>query len=223
MAMPTPEQRRSFDDNGFLLVSGLIPEGVPAAARAALWKAVGADPGTCATWPERTVALGCDDPAVTGCFTNSMAEFVDVLSGEAAAGWTPPDAGFAIIAFPVPGPWTPQPPHIDHALPAHGHRVFPRPMRLASLLYLNDVAPCSGGTVVWPGSHKAILALAESDPERFALMTPLDVALRAELSLGEGIEVGGKEGDVLFYHYLTAHSGSSNAGGDPRFALAYKW
>jgi len=223
MAVPTSRQRESFAENGFLLVSGLMPDGIPSLAEAALWRATGADPDDRATWPERTVALGCDDPSVRGCFTREMAEFVDVLSEEARPAWAPPSAGFAIIAFPTPGPWVPQPPHIDHALAKDGYRVFPRPMRMASLLYLNDVAPRSGGTVVWPGSHKAIQALAESDPDRLALMTPLDIALRAELDLGEGVEAGGKAGDVLFYHYLTAHSGSSNAGNYPRFALAHKW
>ncbi|WP_395138173.1 hypothetical protein [Armatimonas sp.] len=53
-------------------------------------------------------------------------------------------------------------------------------------------------------------------------MAPLNLAL-GELDLGEGIQVEGKRGDVLFYHYLCAHSGSRNARDYPRFAIAHKW
>jgi ectoine hydroxylase-related dioxygenase (phytanoyl-CoA dioxygenase family) len=41
--------------------------------------------------------------------------------------------------------------------------------------------------------------------------------------LGEPVEVTAKAGDILFYHYLCAHSGSQNTTPHPRLALNHKW
>ena len=144
-------------------------------------------------------------------------------SDEPLPNWTPPKSAFAINVFPKPGEeWSHPGPHIDHALEKDGFPVVPRPMRLASLIYLTACKPRGGATIAWPGSHRKIEALAKSDPARFALMTTLNGAL-GELDLGEEVEVEGKPGDVLLYHYLCAHSGSKNVLDQPRFAFAHKW
>ena len=44
----------------------------------------------------------------------------------------------------------------------------PRAFRVACMVYLSDVAPHGGGTVVWPGSHRKLEALARSDLDRYA-------------------------------------------------------
>ncbi len=223
MSLLTSEQVEFFNANGYLLVSGLMGPDAVAKAAAAFWSEAGADPADPATWPVGTKAGGTHHPDILACFTREMADAVDRLSGETDLNWTPPNGCLAINAYPQPGEWSHPGPHIDHAIPEHGFQVFPRPMRLASLLYFNDVAPHSGGTVVWPGSHKIIEALAKSDPEQYALMAPLNQRIRDGYPIGEGIEVQSRAGDVLFYHYLCGHSGSTNAGSHPRFAIAHKW
>jgi len=223
MSLLTSEQINFFHENGYLLVPGLMPADAVAKAAAAFWAEADANPLDPSTWPVGTKAGGTHHPDILACFTQEMADAVDILSGETNPNWTPPTGCLAINAYPEPGEWTHPGPHIDHALPQDGYQVFPRPMRLASLLYFNDVAPHSGGTVVWPGSHKIIEALAKSDPVKFATMATLNLEIRAGYPIGDGIEVQSKAGDVLFYHYLCGHSGSTNAGSHPRFAIAYKW
>jgi ectoine hydroxylase-related dioxygenase (phytanoyl-CoA dioxygenase family) len=44
-----------------------------------------------------------------------------------------------------------------------------------------------------------------------------------KLDLGPPVELTPRCGDVLFYHYLLAHSGSTNTSDRPRFALNMKW
>ncbi|MCX6365390.1 MAG: phytanoyl-CoA dioxygenase family protein [Armatimonadetes bacterium] len=216
------EQRAAFDRDGFLLIPGLIPDEIAARAEAAVWEKLEADPSDPSTWEGKPVGSGHDSPNVTAIFTLEMARLVDELCGETQPDWQAPRSAFAINIFPQAGPWAHHGPHIDHALERDNFQVFPRPMRLASLLYLTDCKREGAPTVVWPGSHKKIEAFAKSDPERFKRMFTLNNAL-GELDLGEGIQVEGRRGDVLFYHYLCAHSGSRNTRDYPRFAIAHKW
>ena len=222
MAILTDEQRANFERDGFLLVSGLIPDDVSAKAEAAIWAAMGADPSDPATWEGKPWGSAHTHPDALAVFTPELAQAVDELSGESHPNVKLPTSAFAINVFPQPGEWSHHGPHIDHALEKDGFEVFPRPMRLASLLYLTDCKLDGGPTVVWPGSHLKIKALAKSDPERFRLMATLNQVL-GELDLGEGVQVEGKRGDVLLYHYLCAHSGSKNVRDYPRFAFAHKW
>lgn len=222
MEILNDEQLTAFARDGFLLVSGLIPGDISARAEATLWRKMGASPTDRSTWSSKPWASGHDDPEIVAVFTPEMAAVVDRLSEETVANWSPPGSGFALNVFPQDGEWSHHGPHIDHALEKDNFRVFPRPMRLASLIYLTDCVPHGGATVVWPGSHTKIAALAKSDPARFERMFTLNRAL-GELDLGDGVEVEGKRGDVLFYHYLCAHSGSKNVRDYPRFALAHKW
>jgi ectoine hydroxylase-related dioxygenase (phytanoyl-CoA dioxygenase family) len=90
------------------------------------------------------------------------------------------------------------------------------------MTFLNDVALHGGGTVVWPGSHRRLEALARSNPQRYELMWTLNQSLK-ELDLGRPVELTPRRGDVLFYHYLCAHAGSMNTGPRPRLALNMKW
>ena len=93
--------------------------------------------------------------------------------------------------------------------------------RVGALIFLNDVGPDSGGTRVWPGSHRVLEALAKDQPHyewRAALMADM-----ADLQLGEPIELTPARGAVLFLHHLIGHAGSHNASNRPRFAINMKW
>jgi Phytanoyl-CoA dioxygenase (PhyH) len=222
MSLLTATQSAAFDRDGFLLMPGLIPDEIAAKAEAAVWRSLDADPADPSTWEGKPVGMAQHSADVLAIFSREMAQLVEELCGEAQPDWQPPQSAFALNIFPQPGPWAHHGPHIDHALERDSFVVFPRPMRLASLLYLTDCKRDGAPTVVWPGSHQKIEAFAKSDPERFARMFTLNNAL-GELELGEGTQVEGKRGDVLFYHYLCAHSGSRNARDYPRFAIAHKW
>ncbi|MDX1932952.1 MAG: phytanoyl-CoA dioxygenase family protein [Capsulimonadales bacterium] len=213
MAILTTEQRAAFARDGFLLVSGRIPEPVLADGQAAMRRLLA----------ERADAYAYGTSDFNACYTEALCAAAAELGGEPERGaYYPVSGALAILSHPADGEWTWPGPHIDHAIPEHGHKVFPRPFRLASLLYLNDVGPRGGGTVVWPGSHRKLEALAKSDPERFTLMATLNQAID-EAGIGEPQEVLAKAGDILFYDYLLAHSGSKNITSVPRFALNHKW
>lgn len=221
--MLTKEQRQSYESAGYLLASGLVPFEIGAAAEAAMWRLLGVSPTDPDSWAALRRGHGSfDSPELVACYTPAFLAAAAQLAGEDLATMHPPRSAYAINVFPRPGPWTLPSPHIDHAIKEHGHRTFPRAFRIAAMTFLNDVPPHGGGTVVWPGSHRRLEALARSDPERFELMWSLNQSLK-ETDLGEPVELTPRRGDVLFYHYLCAHAGSMNVSDRPRFAMNMKW
>jgi hypothetical protein len=219
MSILTPEQHHQFVEEGYVLVSGLIADDISQRGAAALWRRLNANPDDPTTWGNVPLASGHNDPDIIACFTPEAMQVASELAGEAV---NPVTGTLTLNIFPQEGAWSHHGPHIDHALPRDGFKVFPRPMRVASITYLNDVPRHGAGTVVWPGSFRKIEALAQSDPQKYELMATLNNDL-GKIDLGEPVELLGKRGDVLFYHYLTAHSGSRNATQTPRLALVHKW
>lgn len=221
--MLTEQQQHQYENDGCLLVSGLILPETAAAAEAAMWQLSGASPDDPAGWAELPRGHQTwESPELLACYAPEYLAAAARLAGDDPAGFRAPRRGYAINVFPREGPWEWPRPHIDHAIKEHGHKTFPRAFRIAAMTFLSDVAPHGGGTVVWPGSHRRIEALARSDPQRYELMWALGQALR-EIDLGEPREMTPKRGDVLFYHYLCAHAGSANTSPRPRFALNMKW
>jgi ectoine hydroxylase-related dioxygenase (phytanoyl-CoA dioxygenase family) len=145
-----------------------------------------------------------------------------MLTDDDEALFKPPSVAYTINVFPGKGPWSWEQPHIDHALKEHGYKVFPPPIRIAAMIYLNDVPPRGGGTMIWPSSHTKLESLAESDPVRYEMMWMLKRDM-GNVDLGAPVELTPRCGDVLFYHYLLAHSGSANTSDRPRVALNMKW
>jgi hypothetical protein len=224
MATLTEEQKRRYEEQGFLLVSGLIPAEVAENAAAALWRHLGADPGDPDSWARISPTHAAfDDPALLACYTPDVLAAAADLAGDDPASFAVPGRAYAINVFPREGgAWEWPEPHIDHAIREHGHRVFPRAFRIAGMAFLNDVPPHGAGTVVWPGSHKKLEALARSDTNRYEMMWALNQDL-GKVDLGAPVETTPRRGDVLFYHYLCAHAGSPNTSRQPRLALNMKW
>lgn len=218
----TDDQSAFFEENGYILLKQAVSKDCADAASRAIWNELNMDAHRPDTWAGVAAFHVTSHPDVRLCVAADLSQVVDKLSGEANPGWSPPNQCLLVNTFPSEGPWRPNPPHIDHALAADNFDVFPRPMRLATLIYLGNVTEHAGGTVVWPGSHKQIQRLYDSDPIKYKKMAVLNRSIR-ERPLGEPIEVLADAGDVLLYHYLTAHAGSANTSAIPRFAIAYKW
>jgi hypothetical protein len=213
MAILTEAQKNEFEEQGYLLVSGLIPTEIIAEAQR-IAERVLAEQGT-------KGFFGTTE--FNACYTEQLCQAAEELGGEPERGaYYPVRSALAIIAYPSEGEWTMPAPHIDHSIEKDGHHVFPRPYRLASMLYLSDVEWHGGGTVIWAGSHKQIEALAKSDTEYYQLMYTLNADLE-KAGLGEPVELTPKAGDILFYHYLTAHAGSKNTTKRPRLGFNHKW
>ena len=246
------DQVDQYDRDGYLLVSGLIPEEIAAKAEAAMWRWVGINPDEPpASWEDvpggirlyndadlvncytpqclaAAAQLTRDDPSTfsktrTHPKTYSAPDFRAAQeAGEDLTRFFRWDCTYAINVFPGSGEWTWPTPHIDHSLPEHNQKTFPPVFRLGALIYLNDVERHGGGTLVWPGSHHKMEALARQKPERYEYRSPLNEDLH-EIDCGNPIELTLKRGDVLFLHHLCAHSGSLNLSNRPRFALNMKW
>jgi Phytanoyl-CoA dioxygenase (PhyH) len=221
--MLSQEQHQFYRDQGYLLVSDLIPTELAASAEAAMWRLLDVSPSDPAAWA--AVAKGhhvFDSPELVACYTPAFLAAAAELAADDPAIFRPPTRAYCINLFPSTAEWEWPRPHIDHAIREHGHKTFPRAFRIATMTFLHDVAPHGGGTVVWPGSHRTLEALARSDPAKYELMWVLGQELR-QISIGEPRELTPKRGDVLFYHYLCAHAGSANTSERPRFAMNKKW
>ena len=221
----THDQVASYIEDGYLLVSGLIPRDVVQRAEAAMWRCMGLDRNDSASWSERTADHGhYEDAELTAVYTNKLLTAAWQLSegGLEREDFCPPKGGFAINSFPTDSAWAPHGPHIDHSIKEHGHESFPAAFRVATMTFLNDVEPHGGGTVVWPGSHRKIAALARSNPDYYRPMWVLGGDLD-KADIGECVEIVPQGGDVLFYHVFCAHSGSLNATDYPRLAMNMKW
>jgi len=129
---------------------------------------------------------------------------------------------YAISVLPTANVWEWPNPHIDHAIEKDAYKTFPRPFRIGCLIYLNDIPRHAGGTVVWPGSHRQLAALAAASPRRYEFLASLNRDIQ-KVPLREPLEIIAAAGDVLFYDYLCAHAGSANVGTEPRLALNHKW
>ena len=218
------KQTQSYCENNYLLVSGLIPETIAEQAEAAMWRWLGLQRDDPASWGNVQSPETCDDPDVLAVYTPEFLTAAAQLGeGDMAPDvYRPPKSVRPINVFPQSGEWEPPGSHIDHAIKEHGHKTFPPAFRVATLTYLIDVEPHSGGTVVWPRSRYKIEGLARSDPDRYEYMWVLNQEYNRE-ALGDYVELMPKRGDVLFYHVFCAHSGSKNIGRMPRFALPCKW
>jgi ectoine hydroxylase-related dioxygenase (phytanoyl-CoA dioxygenase family) len=207
-------QLRLYQEKGFLQVSGLIRRDVAEHACQTLLRRDGHP----ATGPHHEFVR---DPAVVSCFTRMLRSAAAELAGASAAFETPSTV-YTIHVFPTNSLWHWPAPHLDHAHDADAYTTFPPPFRIGCLVYLNDTPPRSGGTVVWPGSHRKLKELARVHSKKYEYMASLNRDIQS-VALTPPVEITPCAGDVLFYHYLLAHAGSMNTGSRPRVALNHKW
>jgi hypothetical protein len=208
------EQVNFYRDHGFVLVSGLVKPGVVDRGRHELeTRSQGNGSGSL----HQVLAA----PALVRCVPREVCDAAGDLESIRER-LVAPRTVYTIVVYPENSPWEWPTPHIDHAKPEDSHRVLPPPFRIGCLVYLNDVVLNAGATVVWPESHRQLAALASSDPKKYEFMWPLNQDI-GKLPLNAPVQIVAEAGDVLFYHYLCAHSGSRNTGTSRRFALNHKW
>ena len=212
----TQDQIDTYERDGYLLASGLVPAELAARADAFLLKLMDSPK------LNKLGHFSHDDPCLVECFTPDLIAAAAKLASEEVSTFPPPSQVYIIPTFPTQDVWQWPKPHIDHALKENGYKTIPRAFRIACMTYLHDVAPHGGGTIVWPGSHRKLTALAEGDPEKYELMWALNQELK-EMDLGEPLELTPRQGDVFFFHYLCAHAGSQNTGSRIRLAFNHKW
>jgi hypothetical protein len=213
--------------DGYVIVSGLIPKDIAARADAAAFRVNGCDPSDPATWVNPPVNEFWDDPDLLACYTPALLTAASQLCCPDPFQFPisrPQDKAFVIKLMPRPGPWRVVDIHLDGTGPDVFHETFSPPWRMFAMLYLHDIEPHAGGTVLFPGSHHKIAALARSRPDRFRWLNQLCAAVRAgEVDLGPPFEATPRAGDVLFMHAWMVHCKPMNTGRRPRFAMNMKW
>lgn len=208
------EQIDLYREQGFLLVSGLVRTDVVERAHQTLLACISnSQPGA--------LLEHVQNPSVLACFGRQVCSAAARLSGSRRS-LKPPTIVFAVSVLPTAAPWQWPAPHIDHAIEVDAFKTFPAPFQIGCLIYLNHVRPHTGGTIVWPGSHLQIEALAAAHRKKYEFLSALNRDIET-LTLESPVEITAAPGDVLFYHRLCAHSGSINAGTEPRLALNHKW
>ena len=208
------EQIQSYINDGFLLLVDLIDRKTVEDARRTLLEHIGQR-------HENSLHAFARDPAISACFNKNICSAATELAG-ARKRFAPPSTVYTITVFPTSEIWKWPMAHIDHSREEDAHRTFPAPFSVGCLIYLSDIQPHSGGTIVWPGSHRRLEELAAANPERYNYLAPLNRDI-PQFDLGRPKEITSRAGGALFYHYLCAHSGSSNSGTEPRVALNHKW
>ena len=217
------DQVRQYDRDGYLLVSGMIPDHLVSEAEAAMWRSLGAD----ARAPESWAALGprphvFRSKILVAIYTDSVKAAAAQLAGEDVASFRQPTHALTINNVPVSRIWRPHAPHLDYSIAEERHRTFPRPYWIGTIIYLTNVQRHGGGTIVWPGSHLKAEGLARGEPERYRYLSALNADL-GRVALDPPIELTPSRGDVLFHHYLCVHASSDNVSGAPRLAITHKW
>jgi len=223
----TQGQVQQYEREGFLLVSGLVPEPVAAKAEEAMWRLLEMRKDDPSTWrPHPPFAQDHDSAELLAVYTPAVLAAAAQLAGEDVSTFPVPKHAHALNAFPETGSsfadWRPHGPHIDHSIPKDRHRTFPRAFRVACMHYLVDCKPHGGNTVVWPRSHMRMWLIARSDPERYEFMAPLGQIV-GQMDFGRPLELVPRRGEVLFYEVMCVHCGSTNVVDAPRFALNTKW
>ena len=109
--MLSQEQLTQYDRDGYVLVSGLIPEETIANAEAAMWSVLGVDRDDPASWsplPDETDGVktivsqgviehfGVQDPALLACCTPAFYEVQSQLARENAGAFHCQESGHAV-------------------------------------------------------------------------------------------------------------------------------
>ncbi len=222
--LPSAVLRQQYEEEGFVLLSGLMDDETSADAARFVGQLPGMDGDVEALAEphlhnaERGLVehYALREHALLNCFGDAFMEMTRLLAD--AGPMHRPTGVQTQNLLAQPRAWAPPNPHIDGIPKDNRHRTFPGPYQIAFIAYLSDVEPRGGGTLGWPGSHRAVRSLAESDRERYTYLFDLNRAMD-QLDLGPAVELLPKRGDVLFFQHLWAHGAPFNTRAQPRLAM----
>jgi ectoine hydroxylase-related dioxygenase (phytanoyl-CoA dioxygenase family) len=204
----TPDQKAFYDEQGYVLVKGLLTAEEAAAYRAevhALDARQGETDGTWASVAGDTAIAHCHDVHFrSAAFTRLLLDerltsiAQDIIGPNVQLHHNkmfikPPEKG---SPFPMHQDY-PYFPHRDHSM-------------IAVILHFDDTPEEKGCLCVYPGSHKLGPLPAEgsdhhASTERFPIAGATPIAAEA--------------GDAVFFHYLLVHGSGVNVSDEPRTTL----
>ncbi len=238
--MLSKQQLSQFEEQGYLLLSGLIPAETVKKAEETMWKLMGMDAADPDSWQRfqrpplsgfymeqlsngnRIELFGVTHPEVLACCTQDYRlvlrqltrRYPDIPHCQSKS----PDGIWALNQFPVSASWKSPNPHLDGDF--RDLRLDPGSFRATSLTYLTGAPSHGGTTMIWPQGPQRIRDFRKKHPE-FSNHVRDVRAMFPDMDLGEPMEVTAKPGDVLFFHHLLPHSGTINVSSSPRFAIRY--
>lgn len=222
-------QREQFIRDGYVIVPGLLPEEAVTSTRGQLLSATGMRQEDPATWNRQATVLFDLCPLTTECWTDELLDVSTELAGphiyrgqlfspyRESQGLDPYTVGYVpVLNYPTPGPEEFEEPDGYHLDGMHRTTLFPNLLYLVVFAYLTDVPAYGGATAAWPGSHRKLfqhwLGRETDGNGSIPDHTP-------DIDLGRPIPMLGHAGDVIFMHYLLAHSGSANHANQIRIGL----
>ena len=181
--MLSSKQLAQYDQDGCLLVSGLIPEDTLANAEATVWSVLGMDQNDPTSWPplpEKADGLitntnrglvehfGLQSPELLACCTSAFYKVQEQLAQKNLGAFhcqnSQAEAIWTLSVFPISNDWDYINGHVDGGF--RPTKVFPGSFRVSSLTYLDSGVAQGGGTLIWPGSHRKLLQEGMHDPYR---------------------------------------------------------
>jgi len=238
--MLSTAQLNQFEEEGYLLLSGLIPKDTIVQAEQAMWHSMGMDPDDPDTWEhfqrpfltgfyiqkmwneKRIELFGLTHPDVLACCTpdyltvlNQLAERYPTIPHCKSKH---PDSIWAMNQFPISAEWNMPSPHLDGY--SRDLSLDPGTFRASSLTYLTDANSHQGATMIWPEGPQRIREFRKKNPNSSNHIRSMLTQL-PQIDLGEPMEVIAKQGDVLLFHHLLPHANTLNVGSSPRFAIRF--
>jgi ectoine hydroxylase-related dioxygenase (phytanoyl-CoA dioxygenase family) len=216
----TPEQRRAFATDGFLVVPGVVPEELLAAADGELDALVAAEPPPLGTvgqhfWFLPPWRLPASDAALRQSPALAIAEeLVAPLHLDHA------HRHIQVALNIPPFPHRPGAPHIDGHRPDEPIGSF----TMLAAIYLSDESlPDSGNLWVWPGSHLVHQrTFAERGLDALKPVSGHAALLDPPVVFGPAHPVLARRGDLLLAHFLLGHNIGGNTSDRVRRILYYR-
>lgn len=221
------EQVYHFLEEGYVLVSNLIPQEVCRRADEAMWRLLELPRDNPATWVNARRETFTEDPDLLAMYTAALLRAAGQLASEDPHMFPVsrvPTNAYILTIPPADEPWQHHGGHMDGSGDLKTNIVlsFPQPWTMFTMIYLHDIESHGGATMVWPKSHRKLRSLLLSRPERYRFLGQLYADGR-ELDFGKPLEIPARAGDVLFVDQMTWHAGSRNTSKRPRFAMNMKW
>mgnify|MGYP001161044552 FL=1 len=222
MAHLSPDDRKFFEENGYLVKHDLLTEDQIQKAQEVIWENLENetdvdrnDPRTWIRDGPRTPSGGNHPDIVATLMDSPVFPMVEELVGKDKV--KPP--GFCGPALNYPSEdktWMPPDPqhgHLDYFPPDHDNVGF----TIGGMIYVDDVSEQGGGFVVWPGTHLQAMRLFHKHACDLEQMEPFGAQnLNPQV---EPIVVWGPPGTVCIWHGNLFHNISKNCSDRIRLAL----
>ena len=214
---------KSFLRDGFVKLSGAVPDDVTEACVDLLWEETGLDRRDPSTWTEPVCWVGgmSQPPFVQAMNNMALLQASDELSGPGR--WKPRNS---MGSFPLRFPHDQEPTglgwHVEGSYRPEGAdsgwtNVRSRDRALLALFLLTDVDMDDGPTRIRVGSHLAVPAVLQPYGEEGAPGPQFAPQLVAATDRCEVAYASGRAGDIYLCHPFLVHAAQANHGTRPRF------